>query len=186
MKLYIKNMVCHCCKTVVKQELEKLGLNLIALNLGEVEIIEEISTAQEKEFKAALLQSGLELMDDKKNILIERIKIVILISINHSIKPSYVNFSEHLSKQIEYDYTYLANLFSQFEGTTIERYVIIHKIERVKELLIYDELSLKEISYQMGYSSVAHLPNQFKKITNLTTSQFKNLKNYNRTTPCRL
>jgi len=169
-------MVCHCCKTVVKQELEKLGLHVVILNLGEVEIVEDISTTQKKEFMEALLESELELVDDTKSILIEQVKTAILNLVYHSAETR--NFSKRLSEELMYDYTYLSNLFSQFEGTTIEHYLIMHKIERVKELLIYDEFSLKEVSYQMDYSSVAHLSNQFKKITGLTTSQFKKLKNY--------
>jgi AraC-like DNA-binding protein len=174
-------MVCRCCKTVVKLELEKLGLHVVILNLGEVEIIEDISATQKKEFMEALLQSELELMDDTKSILIEKVKIAILNLVYHSAETRYGNFSKRLSEELKYDYTYLSNLFSQYEGTTIEHYLIMHKIERVKELLIYDELSLKEVSYQMDYSSIAHLSNQFKKITGLTTSQFKKLKNYKRT-----
>ena len=163
MKFYIKNMVCRCCKTVVKLELEKLGLHVVILNLGEVEIIEDISATQKKEFMEALLQSELELMDDTKSILIEKVKIAILNLVYHSAETRYGNFSKRLSEELKYDYTYLSNLFSQYEGTTIEHYLIMHKIERVKELLIYDELSLKEVSYQMDYSSIAHLSNQFKK-----------------------
>jgi len=173
-------MVCVRCKMVVKQELEKLGLHSVLVNLGEVEILEDMAPRQQKEFKEALLQSGLELMDDKKSILIEKIKKVIVKLIHYTDGPVKVNFSDYLSKELKYDYTYLANLFSHVEGTTIEHYLIMHKIERVKELLVYDELSLKEISYQLHYSSVAHLSNQFKKITGLTTSHFKKLKEHRR------
>jgi AraC-like DNA-binding protein len=152
----------------------------VVVNLGEVEILEDISLEQKNSFQVALLKFGLELMDDKKSILIERIKNVVVESVHYADESLKVNFSEHLSEKLNYDYTYLANLFSEVEGTTIEHFIIIHKIERVKELLVYDELSLKEISYKLHYSSVAHLANQFKKITGLTTSHFKRLKNYRR------
>ncbi|WP_256013883.1 helix-turn-helix domain-containing protein [Desertivirga xinjiangensis] len=165
---------------VVKQELKKLGLHFIIVNLGEVEVLEDIRPDQKQDFKIALAKFGLELMDDKKSILIERIKNVVIELIHYTDEELKVNFSDHLSEKLNYDYTYLANLFSEVEGTTIEHFIIIHKIEKVKELLVYDELSLKEISYKLHYSSVAHLSNQFKKITGLTTSHFKRLKNYRR------
>jgi len=165
---------------VVKQELKRLGLHYVVVELGEVEVLENISAQQKENFKTALLKFGLELMDDKKSILIERIKKVVIELVHYTDEELKVNFSEHLSEKLNYDYTYLANLFSEVEGTTIEHFIIMHKIERVKELLVYDELSLKEISYKLHYSSVAHLSNQFKKITGLTTSHFKRLKNYRR------
>ena len=158
---------------VVKQQITKLSLHYLTVELGEVEIVENISTAQLMEFKVALSKFGLELLDDKKSILIEKIKKVIVELIHYSDEPAKVNFSDYLSEKLNHDYTYLANLFSEVVGINIEHYIIMHKIERVKELLIYDELSLTEISYQMHYSSVAHLSNQFKKITGLTPSHFK-------------
>ncbi|WP_235833086.1 helix-turn-helix domain-containing protein [Arcticibacter tournemirensis] len=173
-------MVCIRCKMVVKQELKKLGLHYVVVELGEVEILEDISVAQKDEFSTALLRFGLELMDNKKSILIEKIKNVIVELIHHTEAPLKTNFSDHLSERLNHDYTYLANLFSEVEGITIEHYIITHKIERVKELLVYDELSLKEISYKLHYSSIAHLSNQFKKITGLTPSHFKKLKDYRR------
>ncbi|WP_238387704.1 helix-turn-helix domain-containing protein [Pararcticibacter amylolyticus] len=173
-------MVCIRCKMVVSQELKKLGLHLVVVNLGEVEILENISSAQREKFKASLYRFGLELMDDKKSILIEKIKKVIIELVHYTNESLKVNFSDHLSEKLNYDYTYLANLFSQVEGMTIEHFIIIHKIERVKELLVYEELSLKEIAFRLHYSSVAHLANQFKKVTGLTTSHFKNLKEYRR------
>lgn len=173
-------MVCLRCKMVVKQELRRLGLHYVVVNLGEVEVMEEITSSQKEDFKSAIATFGLELMDDKKSILIEKIKNVVVELIHYTEDSLKTNFSTHLSKELKYDYTYLANLFSEVEGTTIEHFIIIHKIERVKELLVYDELSLKEISYKLHYSSVAHLSNQFKKITGLTTSHFKKLKNYRR------
>ena len=178
MKLYIKNMVCIRCKMVVKQELEKLGLHYVNVELGKADIIEDMSLAQKEEFKTSLVRFGLELLDDKKSILIEKIKKVIVELIHYSDEPLKVNFSDYLSEKLNHNYTYLANLFSEVEGITIEHYIIIHKIEKVKELLVYDELSLTEISYQLHYSSVAHLSNQFKKITGLTPSFFKKVKDY--------
>ena len=169
-------MVCIRCKMVVKQQLKKLSLHYITVELGEVEILEIISNAQITDFKTALLKFGLELLDDKKSILIEKIKKVIVELIHYAEEPAKVNFSDYLSEKLNHDYTYLANLFSEVEGINIEHYIIMHKIERVKELLVYDELSLTEISYKLHYSSVAHLSNQFKKITGLTPSHFKKFK----------
>jgi AraC-like DNA-binding protein len=176
MKLYVKNMVCIRCKMIVKQQLKKLSLHYTIVELGEVEIIETISDDQLQEFKNLLFKYGLELLDDKKSILIEKIKKVIIELVHYADEPAKVNFSDYLSEKLNYDYTYLANLFSEVEGVNIEHYMIMHKIERVKELLVYDELSLSEISYKMHYSSVAHLSNQFKKITGLTPSYFKKFK----------
>ena len=161
---------------VVKAELEKLGLHYTTVELGEVEVMENISEEQHDLFKAALLRSGLELMDDKKSILIQRIKNVIVELIHYSEEPLAINFSEYLSQKLDHNYTYLANLFSEVQGITIEKFVIAHKIERVKELLVYNELNLTEIAYLMHYSSVAHLSAQFKKVTGLTPSHFKQLR----------
>jgi AraC-like DNA-binding protein len=165
---------------VVKEELTKLGLHYTSVELGEAEVLEEISDAQYDQIRIALLKSGLELMDDKKSVLIEKIKNVIVELVHYSEEPLVINFSEFLSQKLNYDYTYLANLFSEVQGTTIEQFLIAHKIERVKELLVYDELNLTEISYKMHYSSVAHLSAQFKKVTGLTPSHFKQLKNKRR------
>jgi AraC-like DNA-binding protein len=180
LKLYIRNMVCIRCKMVVKEELKKLGLHYIIVELGEVEIFEQISEEQHDRFKIALLRSGLELMDDKKSMLIEKIKNIIVELVHYSEEPLEVNFSEYLSNKLNHDYTYLANLFSEVQGTTIEKFLISHKIERVKELLVYNEFNLTEIAYRMNYSSVAHLSSQFKKITGLTPSHFKKLKHKKR------
>lgn len=169
-------MVCIRCKMVVKEELKKLGLHYTSVELGEAEIMENISAEQRDQFKQGLLRSGLELMDDKKSVLIERIKKVIVELVHYSEEPLAINLSDHLSKELNHNYTYLANLFSEVQGTTIEKFFIAHKIERVKELLVYDELNLTEIAYLMHYSSVAHLSAQFKKITGLTPSHFKQLK----------
>jgi len=161
---------------VVKSELDNLGLHYEAVELGEVRIRENITSAQRDQLKAALLKSGLELMDDKKAILIERIKNVIVEMIHYEDESPKTNFSDYLSKKLNYDYTYLSNIFSEVTGITIEHFIIAHKIERVKELLLYDELTLSEISYRLNYSSVAHLSNQFKKVTGLTPTYFRSLK----------
>jgi AraC-like DNA-binding protein len=173
-------MVCIRCKMVVKDELIKLGLHHTRVELVEAEIVESISTAQRLEIKEALLKSGLELMDDKKSMLIQKIKTVIIELVHYSEEPLAINLSEYLSQQLHHDYTYLANLFSEVQGTTIEKFFIAHKIERVKELLVYNELNLTEIAYKMHYSSVAHLSTQFKKVTGLTPSYFKQLKDKRR------
>lgn len=176
MKLYIKYMVSIRCKMAVKEALKQLGLHFVIVDLGEVEIMEELSDAQRGVLKTALLLSGLELMDDKKAILIEKIKNVIIEMVHHSDSLPKVNYSDYISQKLHYDYTYLSNIFSEVKGTTIQHFIILNKIERVKELLLYEELNLTEISYKMDYSSVAHLSNQFKKVTGLTPSHFKQMK----------
>ncbi|NOU18957.1 MAG: helix-turn-helix transcriptional regulator [Bacteroidales bacterium] len=182
MKIYIQNMVCIRCKMVVKSELEKLGLHYTSVELGEVEIIEDISSDQFKQLGLALKKTGLELMDDKKSIIVEKIKTIIIELVHYSDDQIKINLSDYLSEKLNYNYTYLANLFSEVKGTTIEQFYLAHKIEKVKELLVYDELNLTEIAYKLHYSSVAHLSNQFKKITGLTPSHFKNLKQKRRST----
>ncbi|WP_460473503.1 helix-turn-helix domain-containing protein [Emticicia fontis] len=174
-------MVSIRCKMLVKAELDKLGLNYGVIELGEVDVKDKISEQQRKLLKVNLLKAGLELMDDKKAILIEKIKNVIIEMVHYEDELPKVKNSDYISEKLQYDYTYLANLFSETTGTTIEHFIIIHKIERVKELMIYDELNLTEISYKLNYSSVAHLSNQFKKITGLTPSFFKSLKHKKRT-----
>jgi AraC-like DNA-binding protein len=169
-------MVCIRCKMVVKNELEKLGLHYTTVELGEVDVMETLSDEQYEKFKGALLNSGLELLDDKKSVLIQKIKNVIIDLIHYSEEPLTVNFSEYLSQKLNHNYTYLANLFSEVQGTTIEKFIIVHKIERVKELLVYNEHNLTEIAWLMHYSSVAHLSTQFKKVTVLTPSHFKQLR----------
>lgn len=164
----------------VKEELKKLGLHFVVVDLGEVEIMEEITPEQRHQLNTALISSGLELMEDKKAILIEKIKNVITEMIHHTDEAIKINYSDFISEKLNYDYTYLSNLFSEIKGITIQQYIIINKIERVKEFLLYEELNLTEISYKLHYSSVAHLSNQFKKITGLTPSQFKQLKNRKR------
>ena len=169
-------MVSLRCKMVVKEELEKLGLHYIIVELGTVEILEELKQEQRDQLKANLSKSGLELLDDKKSILIEKIKNVIIELIHYSEELPKVNYSDYISEKLKYDYTYLANVFSEVKGISIQHFIIIHKIERVKELLLYDELDLTEISYRMNYSSVSHLSNQFKKVTGLSPSYYKHLR----------
>jgi YesN/AraC family two-component response regulator len=173
-------MVCIRCKIIVKQELDNLGLHYTRVELGEADIMENISAEQYDRINAALLKSGLALLDDKKSILIQKIKNVIIEMVHYSEEPLRVNFSVFLNQKLNHDYTYLANLFSEVHGTTIEQFIILHKIERIKELLVYDELTLTEIADLMHYSSVAHLCTQFKKVTGLTPSHFKSLKDRRR------
>ena len=182
MKLYIKNMVSIRCKMLVKEELQKLNLHFINVNLGEVTIMENISELQRETLKNALYLSGLELIDDKRAMLIEKIKNVVIEMIHYADDLPKTNFSDYLAEKLKYDYTYLSNLFSETEATTIEHFIIVHKIEKVKELITYDELNLTEIAYKLHYSSVAHLSHQFKKITGLTPSFFKGLKEKKRIT----
>jgi len=169
-------MVCIRCKMVVKSELEKLGLDYNYVDLGEAEIKENLSSKKWDQLNVALKKSGLELMDDKKSMLIEKIKNVIIELVHYTDEQLKLNLSDYLSEKLNYDYTHLANLFSEVQGSTIEKFYIAHKIERVKELLVYNELNLTEIADKMHYSSVAHLSNQFKKITGLTPSHFKKLR----------
>ncbi len=169
-------MVSNRCKMAVKEALRCIGLHFIVVDLGEVDIMEELTREQYELLRMALHESGLELMDDKKAILIERIKTIVVEMIHHSDEAIKVNFSHYLSDKLHHDYTYLSNLFSEVQGTTIEQYIIAHKVERIKELIIYNELNLTEIAWKMNYSSVAHLSNQFKKITGLSPTHFKQLK----------
>jgi AraC-like DNA-binding protein len=176
MKLYIKYMVSLRCKMMVKDELNKLGLRYGVVDLGMVETLEDLTEEQHKQLKENLLRSGLELLDDKRSILIEKIKNVIVEMIHYSDEIPKMNYSDYISEKLNYDYTYLSNIFSEVKGITIQQFIIINKIERVKELLLYDELNLTQISYKLHYSSVAHLSNQFKKITGLSPSFFKKLR----------
>jgi AraC-like DNA-binding protein len=161
---------------VVKSELEKLGLKYKLVEIGEAQIEENISSEQRSQLNVALKKSGLELMDDKKSMLIEKIKNIIVELVHYADEQLKINLSDYVSEKLNHDYTYLANLFSEVVGTTLEKFFITHKIERVKELLVYDELNLTEIAYKLHYSSVAHLSNQFKKVTGLTASHFKQLR----------
>ena len=175
MKIYIKYMVSLRCKMMVKQELEKLGIKYVVVNLGMVEFLQDVTAEQREQLKVNLAPSGLELLDDKRSILIEKIRNVITEMIHYSDEIPKVNYSDYISEKLGYDYTYLANVFSEVKGITIQQYIIANKIERVKELLLYDELTLSEISYKMHYSSVAHLSGQFKKVTGLTPTFFKQI-----------
>ena len=167
---------------VVKSELEKLGLHYVEVKIGEANILEDILPGQLEQLDIALKKSGLQLMDDKKSILVEKIKSAIIELVHYTEEQIKVNLSDYLSEKLNHDYTYLANLFSEVKGTTIEKFYLAHKIEKVKELIVYDELNLTEIAYKMHYSSVAHLSNQFRKITGLTPSHFKKLKSKRRET----
>ncbi len=177
MKLYIKNMVCIRCQIVVKSELEKLGIKFRDVKIGEADLFDTISAEQMKNLDLALRKSGLLLMDSRKSIIVEKIKNLIIELVHYNDDQSKVNLSVYLSENLNYDYTYLSNLFSEVKGTTIEKFYLAHKIEKVKELIVYDELNLTEIAYKLHYSSIAHLSTQFKKITGLTPSHFKKLKN---------
>lgn len=176
MKLLIKNMVSLRCKMIVKAALQNLGIQFNVVELGEVETSEKLSVKKKYQLRDALLVFGFELMEDRKSILVEKIKNIIVEMIHYADEPPKTAFSAYLSKKLNYDYHYLSNLFSEVKGITIEHYIIAHKIERAKELLIYDELTLTEIAYKLHYSSVGHLSNQFKKVTGLTPSFFKNMK----------
>lgn len=176
LKIYIKNMVCVRCKMLVKSELAKLGLHYAYVELGEAEIMEEITTEQLLHLGNALRRDGLELMDDKKSILVEKVKTLIIELVHDNEDQIKVNLSDYLGEKLNHNYTYLANLFSEVKGTTIEKFYLAHKIEKVKELLVYEEFTLSEIAYRLHYSSVAHLSAQFKKMTGLTPSHFKNLR----------
>ena len=176
MKIYVKYMVSLRCKMIVKEELEKQGLTVSSVELGVVETPNEVSEQQLVALKDSLFKSGLIILDDKKAVLIEKIKAVIIEMIHYEDDLPKVNYSNYISDKLSYDYTYLSNIFSEVKGITIQQYIIQHKIEKVKELLLYDELNLTEIAYKMHYSSVGHLSAQFKKITGLTPSFYKKLK----------
>jgi AraC-like DNA-binding protein len=178
MKLYIKYMVSHRCKLVVMAALDALGVHYGAVELGEVKITENLTQEQHDQLAITLIKSGLELMDSKKAILVEKIKNIIVEIVHYSDEAPIVTFSSYLSEKLGLNYTYLANLFSQTTGTTIEHYFIIQKVERIKELLLYDELNITEISYKLNYSSAAHLSSQFKKVTGLTPSYFKKIRQF--------
>ena len=176
MKLYIKYMVSLRCKLMVKQELDKLGLRYVVIDLGVVDVLEDITPEQREKLGVGLLKMGLELLDDARSILIERIKNVVIEMIHYSDELPKIKYSDYISEKLGYDYTYLSNVFSEVKGITLQHYIILHRIEKVKELLLYDELNLSEISYRLQYSSVAHLSNQFKKVTGLTPTYYRQLK----------
>jgi AraC-like DNA-binding protein len=176
MKLHIKNMVSNRCKIIVKSELEALGLHCVAIELCEVEIMEDISEEQRFAIDQLLGESGFSLISERNLILIEKIKAIIIELIHYTEKQLIINLSDYLSIKLKYSYTYLANVFSKNEGETIEHFFISHKIEKVKELLIYSDLNITEIADELKYSSVAHLSDQFKTMTGLTPSQYKQLR----------
>ena len=180
MILYIKNMVCNRCILVVQNELDKLGLDSKNVKLGEVELSKDLSTEEKNKLDKTLISLGFEIIDDKKSRIIEQIKKVIINLVHYQENDMKNNLSDVLSEKLYHDYNYLSNLFSEVEGTTIEKYFIAQKIEKVKELLVYDELSLSEIAFKLNYSSVAYLSNQFKKVTGLTPSYFKQIKEIKR------
>jgi AraC-like DNA-binding protein len=173
-------MVSIRCKMAVKEVLTNLGLHFVVVDLGEIDIMENLSTNELMQLKLALHDSGLELMDDKKAVLIEKIKNLIIEMVHYDEELPNVNYSDYISEKLNHDYTYLSNIFSEVKGITIQQFIIIHKVERIKELIIYDELNITEIAWKMNYSSVAHLSNQFKKVTGLSPSHFKKLKDKKR------
>lgn len=175
MKLYVKYMVSLRCKLMVKQELEKLGVNHISIELGMIETKEEITDEQIQKLKENLAMSGLELLDDKKSILVDKIKSIIIEMIHYAEEIPKGNYSDYISEKLGYNYIYLSNLFSEVKGITIQHFIIKHKVEKAKELILYDQLNLTEISYRLHYSSVAHLSNQFKKVTGHSPSFYKKL-----------
>lgn len=176
MLYFVKNMVCNRCIMVVQRVFEDLGYPPLRISLGNVETARPISHEDLEKLREALVGYGFELIDDTKSRMIEKIKNTIVQSIHYNHEDLKINYSEYIESHLNRDYAYLSGLFSEVEGTTIEKYIILQKIERVKELLVYDELTLSEIAYQMGYSNVAYLSNQFKKITGLTPSHFKEVK----------
>lgn len=171
--LYIKNMVCNRCIMVIENELEKVNLNAKEIKLGEVLLDSNPTQKQLSDFEQHIQQLGFELIDDKRKRLVEQIKNIIIQQVHHQNGVLKSNLSDVLSTHLRLDYSYLSTLFSEVEGTTIEKYYIAQKIERVKELLVYDELTLSEIADLLNYSSVAYLSNQFKKVTSLSPTQFK-------------
>ncbi|MET7256269.1 helix-turn-helix domain-containing protein [Dyadobacter jiangsuensis] len=175
MKLYIKNMVCDRCKRVVREELKGLGIDLKFVELGEVDTVAEVDADKLQEVKAVLESNGFELLDDRRLALVEHIKTLVIDEVQNlkGNKPAQMNFSDYLSEKIGYEYSYLSNLFSSETGQTIEQYVIAQKVEKVKEWLSYNELTLSEIAWRLSYSSTAHLSNQFKKVTGMTPGEFK-------------
>jgi len=176
MTLFIKNMVCNRCILVIQNELDKLGIDVKSIKLGEVILEKELTSNEKEHLDKVLLDLGFEIIDDKKSRIIEKIKNLIINLVHHQDSETKINLSELLSNELHHDYNYLSNLFSEVEGTTIEKYFIAQKIEKVKELLVYDELSLSEIAFRLHYSSVAYLSNQFKKVTGLTPSHFKKIR----------
>ncbi len=182
-KLYIKNMVCDRCKRVVAEELSKLGYTVLSVGLGEAEISSASDTIDLEVIRKVMEDNGFDLLDDRKTKLIEQVKLAVIELIHQQgAADMHINVSDYIAQKVGLDYNYISSLFSAFEGITIEKYLILQRIERVKELLVYNELSLKEIAYELGYSSVAHLSNQFKKVTGLTPGHFRQVKEAKRKT----
>lgn len=180
MKLFIKYMISNRCKMVVKEVLNELDLHFVFVDLGEIDVMEDLTAEQLVLLKKALLEAGLELMDDKRGMLIEKIKNVIIEMVHRSDEVIKINFSDYLSEKLNFDYTYMSNVFSEVQGITIQQFIINHKIERIKELILYNEMNLTEISFKLNYSSVSHLSSQFKKVTGLSPSIYKQLKDKKR------
>src|SRR5574344_994093 len=172
-KIYIKNMVCNRCISAVKSELEKLQIEYVSLILGEVELTSTLSNEKKEKLRDALSAAGFALIDDKRSRLIEQVKSIIIELVHYKSDKLKVNLSDYLANKLHLDYHYISDLFSEVTGYTIEKYFIAQKVERIKELLVYDELTLSEIAEQMNYSSVAHLSAQFKKVTGLTPTYYK-------------
>ena len=175
MNVYVKYMVSLRCKMMVRSELVKLGFQVISLELGVIEVAGDVSPEQHELLRVNLKRSGLELLDNKRSILVESIKVVIIEMIHYSDEAPKMNYSDYISEKMGYDYTYLANVFSEVKGITIQQFIILNKVERVKELILYDELSISEIAFKLHYSSAAHLSNQFKKVTGLTPAFYRGI-----------
>ncbi len=182
MKIYVRNMACESCKVVVKDALKELDISPVKVELGEIETKEDLTDEEKKELNSKIKKAGLELLENKQGVLIEKIRKVIIDYVYKSDEKPNVKFSVLISKELNHSYTYLANFFSEVEATTIEQYIIALKIERIKELIIFGEDTLSEIADKLHYSSVAHLSAQFKKATGLTPSHFKALKEKRRIT----
>ncbi|MGM0478923.1 MAG: helix-turn-helix domain-containing protein [Bacteroidota bacterium] len=180
MKLYVKYMVSHRCKMLVKDELKKLGIECVVVDLGVAEVCEDITSEQRDQLKNNLKKSGLDLLDDKRSILVESIKVLIIEMVHYTDEEPIINFSRYISETLDYDYTYLANVFSEVKGITIQQFIILNKIEKAKEILLYDRLSIKEIAYKLNYSSLSHFSKQFKKITGLTPAYYRGIANKRR------
>ena len=180
LRLYIKNMVCPRCVMTVRQIFEQLGMPYTNIKLGEVTLTQPLDSQQLAQLSKALEAVGFSLIDDRKSRMIEQIKKLIIQQIHHSSEALNITWADFIADHLNYDYKYLSTLFSSVEGITLEQYIIRQKIERIKELIVYDELTLSEIAFQLGYSSIAHLSSQFKKVTGMTPSQFKNTVERNR------
>lgn len=182
MKIYVKNMACESCKIFVVEALEELGISTVKVDLGEIETKEDITDSDKIQLNSKIKVAGLELLEKKQGVLIEKIKNVMIDYVANLEKKSNIKFSVLLSQELNHSYTYLSNFFSEVEATTIEQYLIALKIERIKELIIFGDDNFSEIAHKLNYSSAAHLSTQFKKATGLTPSHFKALKEKRRAT----